>query len=52
MLMEADGYPFVEQQEDITGEPLRDVTNFHGEVLLNIPDIIKFKNERERGSEL
>ena len=40
--MEADGYPFVEQREEITGEQLRDVTNFQSEFLLTIPDIMKY----------
>jgi hypothetical protein len=40
--MEADGYLFVEQGEEITGEQLRDVTSFQSEFLLTIPDIMKF----------
>ncbi len=39
--MDADGYPFVEQREEITGEQLRYVTSFQSEFLLTIPDIIK-----------
>ena len=42
LLMEAEGYPFVEQREEITGEQLRDVTIFQGEFLLSIPDIMKY----------
>jgi hypothetical protein len=40
--MEAEGYPFVEQREEITGEQLRDVTSFQSEFPLTIPDIMKY----------
>jgi hypothetical protein len=43
LLMGADGYPFVKQQEDIMGKPLCDVTNVQIGVLLAIRDISELR---------
>jgi len=41
LLIDAAGYLFGDEQEDMTGKPLRDVTTFQSEVPLTVRIIMK-----------
>jgi hypothetical protein len=41
LLIDAAGYLFGDEQEDMTGKPLRDVTTFQIEVPLTVRSIMK-----------